>query len=363
MSKRYICDFASPSDEPELCKLACIPMQGKLPMSLFMHPSRQDGLAVQGDRLSTAVVRNANTNEIVCMGVRTVRKLWINGDISRVGYLSGLRVKPGIRLTRRVLSEFYTRINLQQRVDEVSFDLTSIMADNHRAKRLLLRNVAGMPTYHKIGEMVTCTLPICRTKRFPHGVVRLDVRWLEQVVGLLQKVGAMYQMRPFVNEAILASSTLSRNLCLNNFVGLEIKGKLVACAALWDQRAYKQAVITQLPRNFQRWQSYINWGCQCIGRTPIPQSEQHIQMVYASCIALSEQRRDWGKKLIAALRMLAFEHNAKMLVLGLPAGHELLNTRLLRQKAWKCRSLICRVSYEKLPELESRPVWPEIAVL
>src|SRR5436305_13802153 len=102
------------------------------------------------------------------MGSRSVWNAFVNGEPCRLGYLSQLRVDQAHRRRKRLLTAGYDLIRSFRRPDEMSFDLTSIVADNEVARRLLGAGLPGLPTYREIEEWTT---PVVATTSRPQRVV------------------------------------------------------------------------------------------------------------------------------------------------------------------------------------------------
>src|SRR5262245_58552646 len=112
-------------------------MHGSIRVSLEREPDAFAAAAVEGRPHDTAVARDPSTDRLVGMGRRAVMDVYVNGSPVRVGYLSQLRVENAYRGRPRLLARGYEVLAGRRRAGEEPFDLTSIMADNTPALRLL----------------------------------------------------------------------------------------------------------------------------------------------------------------------------------------------------------------------------------
>ena len=164
-SQRYRIDTPRPDDDAAISQLLRLPMDGRVRLSLRREPNRRLAAAIEGDRHHEVVVRQRSDGQVIAYGHRSVRRLWIDGRPQRVGYLGGLRLLPGVRLPRGLIAEAFAAMLATRRPDEAGFDITSIMSDNHAARRGLERGVPGLPTYTPLGEMMTMTFRVRRQSR------------------------------------------------------------------------------------------------------------------------------------------------------------------------------------------------------
>jgi hypothetical protein len=92
MSFRF--QLAGPEHDAGLRRLlAEEAMPGPIRLAYTREPDFFTGLALEGPFTQTFVA--LEDEAVVGMGTRAVRRLYINGEVEDVGYLGGLRVKPG----------------------------------------------------------------------------------------------------------------------------------------------------------------------------------------------------------------------------------------------------------------------------
>lgn len=361
----FVCDTPTPEDADDLLLLHSMPMGGAVSLSLRAGPDMRQAEAVRGARHHGVVVRRSADRRVVAVGTRSVMRVNLNGEPQRVGYLSGLRNTPGVRLPRGVVAEAFDRLAATRREDEAGFEFTSIMRDNHRARRGLERGVKGLPTYTPIGGMQTLAMRVG-----VEGTVRPPLRRLSEadmpaILQLLAECGRGAQLRPVWGAEVLACEDRCRGLDPCDFVGYEQAGRLVACGAVWDQRAYKQTVVARMAPALRRARTIINAGSRLTGQVALPAVGEALSAVYGSHLAVQGDAPGVWRRLVAGLRAVAAGKGAKALVLGVPDGHRLADGRLLRRPMRRAASVLYAVHQPgtQRPLLDGRPVWPEVAVL
>jgi len=122
------------------------------------EPDTRLARGIEGERHHVLLVRDAERRCLLGMGSRSVRRVFVNGTPARVGYLGQLRV-PALHGRLRSLTAGYRAIRSTHRPDELPFDLTSVVADNARARRILEGGLPGMPRYRPIAELETSLFP------------------------------------------------------------------------------------------------------------------------------------------------------------------------------------------------------------
>jgi hypothetical protein len=163
--------FATEADDAGLrALLRETPMGGAIRLTFEREPRFFDSVRREGIRHYTICARDAG--RIVAMASRTV---WPTG----VGYLHQLRIAPSHRhLTRQFLRIGFRMLRETHAPDEASFDVTTIVSDNHVARRVLEVGLPGLPRYTPVERILTMLLPAragfgaCDLRAFKQVVVR-----------------------------------------------------------------------------------------------------------------------------------------------------------------------------------------------
>jgi len=153
----------------------------------------------------------------------------------------------------------------------VGFYVTSIVEDNSPARRLLTANLPGFPTYCELGRMITFVLespgapasgPLWRAAR------RSACRRSPPPRRVLRPV-------PARSRVDRRGARLGRGVPRappEDFLLVERGGKLQGCAAVWDQRPFKQTVIRGYGDRIARTRPLLNaaaasWGAPACRRS------------------------------------------------------------------------------------------------
>lgn len=356
--------LATPADDADVRRLLREnPMPGQITLTLEREPDYFADAGLPGTEKQTIVANEGG--RVVCVGNCSIRERFVNGQPRRVGYLGGLRLDS--RATGRfdILRRGYEFFRELQADRPADFYFTSIAADNFPARKFLERGLPGMPAYEFIGEFVTVLLPI-ESRASDHTEPEADALDFGELFECLDKHGRDYQFAPRWSGVEL-SALQSLNLKADDFQAMRNSRRINACAALWDQRAFKQTVI----RGYSPWLALarpaVNFAARILGTTRLPAVGSTLAHAFVSHLAVEPENSDALIALVAKLRMLAAGQRIEFLTLGFAANDPRLT--LLRRK-FKCREYRSRIYIVRWPglggsvsELDGRCLGPEVALL
>ena len=233
-------ELAVPEDDRQLRELLHeMPMGERIAVKFLREPSFFQAKSVLGEQVQVIVGRRGG--RIVGFGTRALRRSYINGELTRSGYLSDLRLieseRRGTSLARGY--RFLREIHEQDPVDVYS---TVIVEDNAAAIATIASGRAGLPMYTPLGRVLTPMIQLKR--RLPeieeHGqVVRGNDTMLPAIVDRLnenrQQCAPIYKVEDFTAGRFPEFSP-------EDFYVLK-RGNRIAAAGVWDQHAFRQTVI------------------------------------------------------------------------------------------------------------------------
>ncbi|TVP48524.1 MAG: hypothetical protein EA350_03155 [Gemmatimonadales bacterium] len=380
----YRVELAGPGDDPEIRALLREPMGGGIRISLEREPDARLAGAMEGDRHATMVARD-RTGRIAAMGSRSVRTVWLDGAPARLGYIGQLRRRPeASRAAGPLLRAGFKVLGSTRRPGELPFDLTSIAAGNVPARRLLERGVRGVPSYLPLAEVVTCLVPTGgRLRRGSGGApvaaaavagaasagtpsVR-PARSLAEVAECLMRTLSREQLAPRWTEADLAPSARSRGLSLEDFLVAEgAGGEVCGCAAVWDQRAFKQSRVQRYPPALGVLRPLLNTFRTLAGEPRLPPPGAAIRMGFLSHLSAEDDDPEVFLALVKAGRQAARARGLDWLVTGFVRGHPLLEALLDATRARTYETILYALPWSPegpLPVMEGRRLHVEVATL
>jgi hypothetical protein len=318
-----IVEEAAPEDDPELRRLLRDnPMEGEIRVSLEREPNAFLAAAVEGEPHRTIVARDPDGG-IVGMGSRSVWNAFVNGEPCRLGYLSQLRVDRAHRGQKRLLTAGYDLIRTFRSPEEMPFDLTSIVADNEVARRLLGAGLPGLPRYQEIEEWTTLIVPTTsRPRSSAVPILRGTRDLLAGAAACLERNRRRYQLAPRFSAEDLLSPDRSRGLAPSDFFLAVVNTEVVGCLALWDQSSFKQVVVRGYAPRLARWRPLMNHlAAPLLGTPRLPDPGHALPHAYLSHLAVDEDDPETFRALVEAAYAEARARRYVYVVAGLAARH------------------------------------------
>ncbi|NDL68566.1 hypothetical protein [Anaerotalea alkaliphila] len=146
----FAVELAGPSDGKALLALyedGAFP--GGISVLFTRRPDAWFSLAREGE-VEVVVVRDLGTGRIAAMGACILRPAWINGQVGRTGYLTGLKSLGEYR-GRVPLGPRAYRLLYEATRERVDVYYTTILEENLAARRMLEKPRRNMPAYRELG--------------------------------------------------------------------------------------------------------------------------------------------------------------------------------------------------------------------
>ena len=315
-------ELASDGDDPDLRRLLREnPMQGSISLSFEREPNYFDASVVEGPFHQTIIAREADSGSVIAFGNRSVRPLFVNGQVQEIGYMSQLRVNPkygkGLYLARGLAGGFKKYHELHQD-GRARYYLMSIIEDNLPARRLLTSGLPEYPHAQEYCRMFTYAIYPIRPKHalpLPRALqlVRGSDQYAKGIVDCLNQNGARKQFAPYWTLDSLFAFNLSPS---DFFIALDGKC-VVGCLACWDQNAFKQTVVRGYSGSLARWRKLINLFSLLVGLPYFPEPNTPLRYTYASHLAIDNDDPVIFATLLRALYNHNLEHGYSYFMIGL----------------------------------------------
>jgi len=302
--------LATPADDESLrCLLRENPIPGSLSLSLEREPCYFDASAIEGPFHQTIVAREKDSGQVIALGNRSVRKLFLNGHPQDIGYMSQLRVRPdygkGLYLARGLAGGFKKYHQLHQD-GRAPFYLMSVTEDNLPARRLLQSGLPEYPYVKEYARMFTYAIYPVRKKAMlpvprPLRLTRANDSYADGIVDCLNRNSARKQLAPYWTCESLFTSNLSP---ADVFVVIDGE-RVTACLACWDQNSFKQTVVRGYSGSLARWRKLLNMFSSFGAWPYLPEPNTHLCYSYASHLAIDND----DPHVFAALLRAIYNHN------------------------------------------------------
>jgi hypothetical protein len=365
-------DLAGPTDDAGIRRLLREnPMGGRISICLEREPNYFADESFPGELKQTIVARESG--RIACMGSCVTRNRFVNGEVRRVGYLGGLRLDAACGGRFDILRRGYECFRELQESAPADFYFTSIASDNERAIRLLEHGVRGMPRYQFAAEFVTLLIPINRSRERKEAVGGKASRTAEDLqlrkaLGFLNANNRNYQFAPCWSvEQLTAFEGLG--LGQSDFCAIEDEAETIACAALWDQRRFKQTIIRGYAPELALARPVLNALTRFTNQPRLPAVGETLAHAFVTHLATRNQDPVILPLLnmIASLCTRAANRGIELLTLGFAAHDPRLATI---RRHFRCRAYQSRIYVVSWPgiggtarDLDERVLAPEVALL
>jgi hypothetical protein len=255
-----------------------------------------------------------------------------------------------------------------QSVAPADFYFTSIAAGNLRARDFLERGLPGMPVYKFIGDFVTLLLPVSESPpaTLTTGTLRIEPKSaIPDLISFINNHHRQFQFAPSWSEEQL-SALRPLGLNMDDFQIKKDDGRIVECAALWDQRVFKQTIIRGYTSWLARTRPVINFAARLAGRPCLPAIGSTLDQAFVSHLAVETTQPEALVSTISTLQIAATAKGIKFLTLGFASSDPRLNTVRSRFRCREYRSRIYSVGWPEIEisdDLDERCLGPEVALL
>ena len=305
-------------------------MDGTIALTFQREPSYFDSNCVLGRNHQTIVCRDMEQNGIVGLGTRSVRDMYVGGQVRKVGYLSGLRAAEHAR-KRGLLARGYRFLSELHDADPDApeYYLTTIAEDNTVAIDNLTSGRAGLPTYHQLSRLHTLVLPIRRTPACSKlasmaNCQIAEARDVAAVIDFLNESGATqtffphYQGIDFEQPGGTFSGLKSASIAIATR-----NGKIIATAGVWDQRPFRQTMISSYKPVMKLLQPLLNAWSSLTGGIHLPAIGDPLNAAFVCFPVVSVCEQAVFEMLLQHLMRIA-PVDAHCLLLGFCDDHPLL---------------------------------------
>jgi len=334
------------------------PMEGEIMVSLEREPDVFLAGSIEGHRHDTIVARDAASGRVAGMASRSVYEGFLNGVPRSIGYLGQLRVGREFRGRAGLLARGYAAMRTHRAPGDLPFDLTTIVADNVRARRVLEAGLDGVPAYRPLEEWTTLIVPLWRRQKTPASramcVERAAPDLIDDVVSCMDRNRRRFQFAPRWTAADLRSPERSRDLSPGDVLIARRGGTIAGCLALWDQSRFKQIVVRGYGPAMRRWRPWTDLSSRLIGTPRLPAVGEPLSHVYLSHLAVDDDDEETFDLLLAHAYNVALERGYVCAIVGLAARHPFLRLVTRAHRAWTYSSILYAACWEECADVLSR---------
>lgn len=151
---RYTLKFADSSDNAGIREIfESSAFSGGISVQYLRNPSPYESFQADGDEARILVVSDNERKRAAAVGGAVVRREYVNGQVEKCAYLTGLKIHPDYRKTLSFLTKAYDF--LHEELSDCRCCYTTILDDNLPAIAMFEKKRRNMPEYRYLGHYTT----------------------------------------------------------------------------------------------------------------------------------------------------------------------------------------------------------------
>ncbi len=292
-------------------------MHGKVNLSFEREPSFFSSIKIEGYKNITIVGKD-NNGIIQGFGTCNFRKVFINGTIHTIGYLSDLRLNEEYRNGFSLALGYKKFREIVEKEMNVKYYISSIFADNQHAIDVLLSGRGGFPQYKELGEYVTKIIrPKRKKENYKNRVFRAEKKDYKLIYNFINREGAKYNLFPYYEYSEFTEKNESLlNFNLENIYYTLSNGEITAICGLWDQNSIKQIIIKGYSNQI-KWFKYIYDTITYLTKKPkFPKIGKSVKYCYIFLALCKENQQKDIEEIISEISNVAKERGYDFIIIG-----------------------------------------------
>jgi hypothetical protein len=366
---RHRFEVATRADDAQLRRiLAETPMPGAIALSFRREPSYFEAAVVDGEFHQTMIARNREGVRIAGLASRSVRERYVNGRVTPIGYLAGLRLAPEYRGGSLLASGygFLRQLHSDQRA---RLYLTTIAEGNTAALSALTLGRAGLPRYHFAGMYHTAVIPLGRRKANGLGaqssveIRETELLDLPELIRFLHTAGPARQFFPrYDGRDFFRADGTFRDLKPADLLLAFRQGRIVGTLAAWDQSHFRQTIVEAYQTSLRWTRPLYNAWASLRGVPPLPKPGGEFRFLTAALPLVMEGDPLVFDALLRAVLQRAAAGAHQFFLIGMHERDPLLKVVKAHQSTyyltrlyhvcWEDGELLLRELDERSPYLE-----------
>jgi hypothetical protein len=348
------------------------PMAGDISLSFEREPNFFIGATVNAPIHQIIVGKDLESMKIIGMISRSLRPLYVNGEVQTIGYLSQFRIDPNYRVMRKGLVAAFEYFHDLHKDGASPYYYGSIFEDNLPARRFVTRGFPGLPKFIEYTRMHTLAIYSRRKKRGIKSaqsfmIIRGSEPYRQAILDCLHRNHARYHFSPYWRKDLIFNDVNTPGLSLEDFFIAIQDEKIIGCLALWDQCKFKQTVVRGYSKKLQYFRQIYNLAAGVVGLAVLPPVDSKIKYAYASLLAVDHDALEVYQALLFNLYNHAVEKGYNYFMLGLCDDHPFLTYTASKFSHIDYTSLIYLITWDFDSDprtlLDERLPAPEIAIL
>jgi hypothetical protein len=320
--------LGGPADDAalrDLLRRTAIP--GDISLAFLREPSFFRAARAGNRETDVMVCRDVDVGEVVGLGERSIRAAYVDGSAAVVGYLGNLRGavewRKGTGLARG-----YRYLRALHGDRKAPFYVTTILEENAEAVALLTSGRGPLPTYERVGTLITYLLPLHRRRRDRSSPAQpVGAEGLDEAHACLDAWNRRHQFAPAYDRGELAGrSELLPDFSPADLYVVRDRGSVVGTLGVWDQSRFKQIVVSSYARRVAATRPLYNAYAALRGVPGLPPAGTEIRLLHGAFLSATDDDRATAEALLQRVIADRSGHGFSYLVLAVADGHPLGET-------------------------------------
>jgi hypothetical protein len=348
-------------DDPALCRLQRErPLPGAISFALGCDPSFVLGLQTYSGSADIFV-----EHEDGCLAgviVYAVREFFLGGEAVRVGYVSRLRLALRVKQPLRVLLRLNERLRIATERSGARLNFALITSDNSPARGLFVDSPCkNFPALTPLDDIVSVALKLRRIS-MPQEVRPASAADLPELISFLNEQGARRNWMPVLRRGDFERFENLFAFSAGDFLLCRRRGGIVAACAVWDQRRFRQLIVSDYSRHIRLLRPVHNALARLAGGPLLPERGGVVPQAYLAFLCGEAGSPDETSLLLRAACAAAAKRGIEYLVAGFSATDSRLSAALSFPHIRYASTRYC-VSYREKFQSFGAPGHVELALL
>lgn len=324
-NNKLILDLAKPEDSKEILQiLENSTFKGDMSLVYTKRPDPLKSFNYECDESIIFVGRDTEKKSVTGVSACLIRNYFINGEVKKVAYLTGLRLKEEYQKGFYKLHKGYKLLQELLHEKNVSYTYTTILEDNLYAKKLFEKRRPIMPNYDYISDykVLLFKTGVSFKKNNNNFFRKATTDDIPRILDFINSIGKHSQLFPVLDENIFNNSI--PNLSYDKFYILSDSNEnIIACGALWDQSSYKQYIMDE----YNGLLKYIYPISSCLklfGYPKLPKTKSILKFGTLSFLTIKDNNIDIFKEFFSKFSKSIMEY--PFFTLGLTPNNCIYNS-------------------------------------
>jgi hypothetical protein len=360
----FVFNVAGPEDDADIrALLRDSPLPGSISLTVEREPDTRIAARAEGEPHETIVARYRRTGTIAGVAARSVRDRFVNGSPARVAYLGQLRVSHRCLSKALLIQRGFSFCRKLQQRNPCAVHLASVATDNSVARRILERGQSEWPPFTPVDDVLTLVMRAGSTRATRSDTLEIcsgTEVGASALATFLWRTSARYQFAPCWNAEDL---TALPGLELHDFMVATRNGAIAGCAALWNQRPFKQVVVRGYAPALRRSRLLLNLMAPLTGLPHLPRPGQELRFAFVSHFAIEHDDTDTAMLLVGEAAKRARTAGLDHIALGLSRRSQVANAVSMRFRHRSYSTTLYAAAWGGTTDIHAWPSQPEIAIL